>query len=198
MYIRSLGILLLIFVCNCLPAQPLIDSLRLFNKISSFELLDAGQQKKARLDIDGKPLSLFIFLSPECPLCQNYTKTINGLSKKFGPQLNLFGIVPGNAYTAKEVTGFANKYQATFPIFIDKKQQLTHYLKATVTPQAILLDNQGNLVYSGAIDDWVQGLGKKRLNVNEHYVQDAIEQSLKPELVKIKTTKAFGCKINDY
>ena len=198
MYMRCFSILYFIFLSVSAAAQHGNDSFPLFNKISSFELVDIKQQKNTSLPIENKELSLFLFLSPECPLCQNYTRTLNELNDQYNQQVNLYGIVPGNAYTNKEVNDFATKYHTRFPIFIDGNQQLTTYLKAAVTPQAILVDHSGNLVYSGAIDDWVQGLGKKKLTVSEHYVRDAIAQILAPGEVKIKRTKAFGCKINDY
>lgn len=168
-----------------------------FRAIASFELLDINQQKNTRINPDEKPLSLFLFLSPECPLCQNYTLTINGLQQKFN-QLNVYGIIPGNAYTVEDAVNFQNKYHTRFKILIDSKLKFTHYLKATITPQAILLDSKGNLLYTGAIDDWVQGLGKKRTRATRNYVQDAIEQTLQQTPVKVQKMKAFGCKINDY
>jgi hypothetical protein len=184
-------------VVNVIKAQARKDAIVDVSVLRSFDLTDTNQ-KRTRIDGLDKPLSLFIFLSPECPLSQNYTTTINQLSGKFSRQVNVVGIVPGNAYTTKEVVAFENKYHTAFQIFIDNKQLLTHYLNAVVTPQAILLNNKGAIVYSGSIDDWVQGQGKTKLHVTQAYVRDAIEQSLAGEPVKIHTTKTFGCRINDY
>lgn len=174
------------------------DSSTLFKEISSFEFVEVGKQKNSRIDTKEKTLSLFIFLSPECPLCQNYTKTVNELQQKFKQQVNVYGIVPGNAYSIQEVVTFEKEYLTGFKILIDKQQQFTRYLKATVTPQAILLDSKGYLLYTGAIDDWVQALGKKKLKTTKNYVEDAIEQTLKQVPVKVQKTKAYGCKINDF
>ena len=198
MYTRILKILCLIFSAYGAQAQADKDSLPTFGKTALFELTDVRQQRNTHILLDEKPLSLFIFLSPECPLCQNYTKTVNELQQKFKQQVNVYGIVPGNAYSIKEVVAFKKTYLTSFKVLIDKRQQLTRYLKAAVTPQAILLDEKGNLIYTGAIDDWVKGLGKKKLRISQQYVHDAIEQSLQLKQVTIKKTKAFGCKINDF
>jgi hypothetical protein len=74
---------------------------------------------------------------------------------------------------------------------------LTRYLQATVTPQVVLIDSVGNLVYKGAIDDWIVGLGKKKEKITMHYAADAIKQYLQLMPVTVKSTKAYGCKIND-
>ena len=198
MYKGLIGILCFIFSSTCVKAQAGKDSFHIADGFSSFELLAIAHKKIERIVTTNKPLSLFIFLSPECPLCQNYTNTLQQLRKKHNGEVNMYGIIPGGAYTIEEVAAFEKKYKTGFILYIDKTKQLTNHLEAVATPQAILTDQDGVIVYSGAIDDWVQGLGKKRIKASKHYLQDAIRQSLRYEQVKIKTTKAFGCKINDY
>lgn len=166
--------------------------------ISSFELQNAKDAKIITTDITNKPLTAFVFLSPECPLCRNYTKTINELQQDYHQQVQFIGVVPGQAYSTDDVKKFINKYHVAPDIMIDKEQKLTHYLQATVTPQVILLDNKATLVYTGAIDDWAQSLGKQRLHASQLYLEDAIKESLQSAIVKIKKTDPVGCKINDY
>ena len=195
---KIITIIQFLLACTTMQAQFNNDSAIQFKKIFSYQLLGVQQQKITTLKKGNKPLLLFIFLSPECPLCQNYTKPLNQLQQKFNQQINMYGIVPGAAYTTKDMAAFQNKYHTVFPILIDAKKKFTHYLQATVTPQVILLDKEGTLIYTGAIDDWVQAQGKKKQQPTQHYLQDAIQQSLQPDVVKIKKTTAFGCKINDH
>ncbi len=198
MHTKIFIICCLLFTTYGVHAQLTNDLITSFGKISSFKLTAVNQQKDTVLHLNDHSLSLFIFLSPECPLCQNYSKVVNQLQQQFKNQVIIYGIVPGKAYTIKDVIAFKNKYLTTFNIFIDKKKLLTHYLNATITPQAILLDNKGNLIYTGAIDDWVQAQGKKKIISSQQYVKNAIEQSLKSAEVTIKKTKVYGCKINDF
>jgi len=193
---------LVIIFCFVLTTMPVFagvfkDSVPIFKDIVNFEVQDASLHKNIRIHLKDHTLSLFVFLSPECPLCQNYTKTLNQLSKQFKEKVKVVGIVPGAAYSAAEVTDFAKKYHTVFSIGIDQQQLLTKYLQATVTPQVILIDSIGNLIYKGAIDDWVVGLGKKKEKVTRHYAADAITQYLQLIPVKITSTRAYGCKIND-
>lgn len=181
-----------------MQAQTATVAVQQFSKFSSIELFNVAKQKKTGIAQENKSLTLFVFLSPECPLCQNYSKTLKELKAKFNRQVSFNGIIPGNAYTQEEVLAFENKYNTGFRLFIDQKKEFTSYLQAVATPQAILLDSKGNLIYTGAIDDWVQSLGKTKIKPSRNYLQDAIEQSLQSGEVKIRKTKAFGCKINDY
>jgi thiol-disulfide isomerase/thioredoxin len=170
----------------------------IFSAVSAYPVLDIREQKTIEINLSTKALSVFVFLSPECPVCQGYVKTLNGIQEKYQQKLRVYGIVPGSAYSAKEVDDFEKEYRVGFKLYIDSKQKLTHYLQATVTPQAVLLSNNGTLIYTGAIDNWVQSLGKKRVQVTEHYLQQAIDQNLSASIVKVTRTNAIGCRINDY
>ena len=169
-----------------------------FPAINTFTVSDVQQQKGVVLNKGDKQLILFVFMSPECPVCQNYTKVLNDIQQQYNGQVQVYGIVPGMAYSAKDVVVFQKKYATGFSFFIDKKMELTKYLQATVTPQVILLNNNMQLMYSGAIDDWAITLGKKRAQASQHFLKDAIEQSLHHIPVLIANTKPVGCKINDY
>lgn len=194
---RATAIVLFITAFLNASATAASDSLPAFRNTAAFAIFSVAEQKNVYLDCSKKALTLFVFLSPECPLCQNYTKTLNDLHNRFGAKIDLYGIVPGNAYESEELVNFVSKYKVVFKVGIDKEFLLTKYLQASVTPQVILLDSSGSLVYKGAIDDWVTGLGKKKQTSSVHYTADAIQQYLGALPVKIKSTRSYGCKIND-
>ena len=83
-------------------------------------------------------------------------------------------------------------------MIVDKNKRLTKYIAATVTPEVMLLNGNGEMIYSGAIDDWVQELGKQKPKASKHYLQDAIAAWLSNKNVPVKKTIAYGCRINDY
>src|SRR5690349_11754017 len=55
--------------------------------------------KKSRAISFTSKLNLLVLLSPECPLCKNYSVTLNKIQKEFVEDLNIYGIVPGKAYS---------------------------------------------------------------------------------------------------
>ncbi|WP_235921197.1 redoxin domain-containing protein [Foetidibacter luteolus] len=188
---------LLTLIQTVSPAQN--DSVFNTKTISAVTLINTSPQKNIQLqNAFSTPLTLFFFLSPECPLCKDYSATMNSLQQQYGDKMTVYGIVPGKAYSAAEVKAFAEQYHFSFPLLIDKQQQLSKYLNASVTPEAILLNNHQQLVYKGAIDNLLEGLGKRRVKATANYLQNAISQTLSHQPVAIKRTKATGCKINNY
>lgn len=169
-------------------------------KLSSFNLYDPAAGKSFQLPVaePGKAYSLFVFLSPECPLSQNYLPLLNRLKERYSEDISFYGIIPGRAYDPTIVKEFASTYNVQFPLLIDSSKSLTNYLGATVTPEILFLNSNNVLVYKGAVDDLLTGLGKRKIKAANEYLKDAIEQSLDNKEVTVKRTKAVGCKINDY
>ena len=69
-------------------------------------------------------------------------------------------------------------------------------VKATVTPEIIMVDNKGDLIYRGMIDNWFYALGKYRRVTTEFYLQDAIEAHFNNQQVAVQKTDPIGCFIN--
>lgn len=181
-------------------AQPKIDAIRKLSVISSFHLQKVTDSNSIsfRIPAPDKPLMLFVFLSPECPLSKNYTLTLNNLFQQYNQQVRFYGCISGSGFSLEEIKAFRSTYKVLFPFVIDENKKFTNYIAATVTPEVMLLNKEGEMVYSGAIDDWVQDVGIHKANVAKHYLQDAIAASLTNKEVPVKKTTAYGCLINDY
>jgi thioredoxin-related protein len=154
--------------------------------------------KKGYIQVDQTPLTVLVFLSPECPLCKNYSLVLNTLHETFSSEVQFYGIVPGRTYSQKDVQRYVNDYKISFPVWIDREKQLSTVVRASVTPEVILLNKSGRLVYRGAIDDWVQALGQKKVKPQQHYLEEAITGYLQNKQVLVKQTSPIGCLINEF
>src|SRR5215472_2952996 len=134
-------------------------------------------------------LRVIIFLSPECPLCQNYSLPLNALSKKYAGKVQFTGVVPGKAYSAADVSAFTQKYHIAFPIDIDSAKAISSSLKATVTPEVFLLGPDKKVLYHGSIDNWIKDLGMQSARPTVFYLQDAIDQAMAHQPVRIPYNK---------
>ncbi len=154
--------------------------------------------KKAFIETGKSALTVIVFLSPECPLCKNYSLTLNSLYEKYKSTVQFYGLVPGRTYSKETVAAFASEYKIGFPVWIDQKKEFSIAVQATVTPEVVVLDKANNIIYRGAIDDWVQALGKKKLKPQQLYLADALAQYLQTKSVLVKQTSPVGCLINEF
>jgi len=139
--------------------------------------------------------SVFTFLSPECPLSENYTRTLLNMQDSLRKQgVSFYYLFPGKFYPRPQIEQFAKTYGLpSSSLLYDPAYQLRDYCKATTTPEAFLINELGEILYYGAIDNWAITLGKQRQIVTEHYLSDAIEEALNGKNITVKSAKAVGC-----
>jgi len=141
-------------------------------------------------------LTVIYFLSPECPLCINYTLAMRELEQEFASDsIKFYGVYSNEWFSANEVNEFAIKYELGFEMLLDNGNQLADVLGATVTPEVFVLNSDSEVLYSGKIDNWVNDLGKKRLEVSEHYLKSALLAWRDEETIDPKRTQPKGCLI---
>ena len=119
----------------------------------NYKLLE-GTELNIQSAAETNAFTVLIFLSPECPLCQNYAPTINQIESEFESEgVSFIGIVSGNFYPREQILTYRLKYGIEFPIILDPEIGLAEKLNAEITPEIVVLDSKTQVVYQGAIDN---------------------------------------------
>ncbi|MRG43573.1 redoxin domain-containing protein [Chitinophaga sp. SYP-B3965] len=180
----------LLVICGCL----------FFLTLNAQQPVKIKAIEGASLPLSGinKKLTAIVFLSPDCPLSQNYTLVLNDIQKSKKDLLQIVGVLPNAGYYSEhEIVSFKKKYAIDFALLRDKNEALVSYTHATITPEVFLYDSKGVLLYKGAIDDWAISLGKKKRQAEQHYLRNAIDNYLQHKEVNPSQTKAVGCFISN-
>lgn len=136
----------------------------------------------------------WIFMTPDCPLCQGYAATLNALADTLaGKNIELIGIIPGDAYKPEEIRSFKTNYKLRFDVISDPGFVYTSRFNAKVTPEVFVTDSVGRVLYSGRVDDWMYETGKKRLQPTEHNLRDVLTAIANGEKRTFVNTQALGC-----
>ncbi|HEX5001365.1 MAG TPA: redoxin domain-containing protein [Bacteroidia bacterium] len=147
-------------------------------------------------DLKGSVGTVVVFFSPECPLCINYTKTIKDLDSLFARSgISFILVYPGKYYSATQISAFSRTYALHEHDVLDPELKIAEKFKATVTPEAILFDREGNIVYSGAIDDWSYETGRKKRTAANKYLFEGITALLESRKPAIAYVEPAGCYI---
>lgn len=184
-------ILFLAILTKNAVSQTIVPNKFLWHQIEAAGIENVSGASKLKVNHN----TVFVFLSPECPLCKNYMPILNDFSKE-NSDVQIVGIIPGKSYTSQSIKDFAKDYSLKFDLYSDNKKSLTAVLKAKVTPEVVVLDNSGNIYYRGQIDNWQAKLGTKRKVITEHYLEDALKR-LGQKNLKYEETTPIGCLIND-
>lgn len=137
-----------------------------------------------------------VFLTTECPMCNEYLPTLAELSKAYSEKgVSVIGIVPDTDITADQLSIHAKEYKIPFPMFRDPERVSVGALAPKVTPEAVVLDNKFVVRYRGRIDDKYAARLKARSAVTRSDLASAIDEILAGKPVSAPETKAFGCPI---
>ena len=139
---------------------------------------------------------VFIFLDVECPISQYYTQNLQKLFVKYQMANIVFFTIFPTKYTHKaEIEFFNKKYELTIPSILDKFQNITKKLNATVTPEVFVLNKGGQIVYSGCIDNSFFALGKRNLTPKKLYLEQTLELLINNKVPQKSHVEAIGCEI---
>ncbi len=163
-------------------------------QLSSIALQNISGAPDGIKGMDAYTATVIIFLSPECPLSENYTKTLNDIQQQFSEKnMQFYAVFPGHLFGAEKIMHFITTYGVQQKILLDPANDLTRFLQATTTPEVFVLNTDSKVIYSGAIDNWAVDLGQKREVITAFYLIDALQAVLKNETPVVQKTKAVGC-----
>ncbi len=198
--------LLLIFVAafamgfKAATEHNLDEGYQIGDMAADFSLKNVDGNMVSLSDFDKAKGYLVIFTCNTCPYAQAYEERIIALDAKYKPEgVPVVAIMPNNP-SAKPGDSFAKMKERsaekgfTFPYLLDEGQKVYPQYGATRTPHVFLLErtSKGNAVkYIGAIDDNYQDPSQ----VDEKFVENAVDAMLSGKEINPKTTKAIGCGI---
>lgn len=146
----------------------------------------------------GKKIVGFVFLNTTCPVSNTYLPRLNELADVFsGDDAEFYGVYSSSLISRDEARAHRKKYKIRFPLLFDASGALRNALRPTHAPQAIVLNKQGEIVYSGLIDDLYAAIGRKRTEVRHHYLADALSSARRGQQPDTQKTKPIGCLLED-
>ena len=143
-----------------------------------------------------KNLTVYIFLSETCPICQSVTTELKKLHTQYlSDNIRFVGVFP-DKFNSSEASrkAYAKKYGISFDLQADSAYQLTSRFKATITPEVVILDNSNQtIVYRGKVDNSFASIGKRRTVITEHYLRSALLHWSEGKHDLIVNTEPVGC-----
>ncbi len=193
----QLGLVIAAFVSiSFMPA----DGYKIGDTAADFSLKNIDDTMVSLSDYPDAKGFLVIFTCNMCPYAKAYEERIIALDAKYKemgvPVIainpNNPALQPGDGFEEMKVR--AQEKGFTFPYLLDEGQKVFPQYGATRTPHVYLLEKttNANIVrYIGAIDDNYQDASQ----VEEKYVENAVDAMLSGQEIKVNSTRAIGCSI---
>ena len=174
-------------------------------------------------DVSGRPVDPFkpagsatvmFFVQTDCPISNWYAPTIQQVCREYAAR----GVSCALMYEDIESAGdpVSRNASAAFleldarirthlqdyryvgiPAVADRTRAVASRARASVTPQAVVVDRAGAIRYRGRIDNAYADFGKPRQQVTSHELRDALDALLAGRPIAKPETEALGCFIVD-
>ena len=105
--------------------------------------------------------------------------------------VQIVGIASNANEPEEELRYEAENRHMKYPILLDLDQRVANLYKAETTPQFYILDRQGVLRYTGALDDATAGRRRPKII----YVDRAVTSLLQDKTPSPTVTSPYGCSI---
>jgi len=173
--------------------------MRTFRIILVLAWFVSGCQPKATIQqfeqlIQKCEYTAIMFIAPDCPLCITLSKPFQELFPK-NKNYQFLGVISGQYYSPEEINMFAIETPFSMPIFRDYNYTVAKKYKISVTPEFLIINKKGEVVYQGMIDDRIEELGRYKQQWKKHYLKDALESLNRGRAPLIKKTIPVGCSL---
>ena len=159
------------------------------------------------LDVDGRVRVIgdetgpggfgFVFVSDGCQNSMIYAAELSALAAQAQAQgIDLYAVLTSPRLTWSGARRLRDELDLKIPTLFDPTGELTNRLGVEVTPTAVLISADDQMVYRGRVDDRFVGLGQRRTVIRSHDLQDAIARVAQGDLRGI-TTEPVGCWVED-
>ena len=166
-------------------------------KAPDFTLKSFDGKSVSLSDYRGKIVVLEWF-NFECPFVMAHygqPSTMVELANKYKDKNVVWLAMNSTSHTTGQANiDFAKRHKLPYPILDDRPGNVGHAYGAVTTPHVYIIDQRGNIVYEGAIDNSPQGRtpkGQKLIN----YVDQALAELTAGKPVSTPKTKPYGCTV---
>jgi AhpC/TSA family len=160
--------------------------------VKDFALRDLKGTLHTRADWSDRPGIVLLLVATRCPTTTAYAAEMERLARAFAPRGVLFYAIESDPeLTIAAAAEHAAQSGWTFPVLLDPVQSVARQVEATVTPEAILLATDGQVLYHGRIDDRLAE-GGNRSGARTHELESALRAVVADEMPAVTHAKAFG------
>lgn len=145
------------------------------------------------------PARVLVFVTSDCPVANAFAPEVQRICRDYrdrGVECALvyedLGIGGADVRRHQRAYGYRNILWV-----IDADRRIARAARATVTPQAVVVDRAAAIRYRGRINDFYAALGQPRQRVTGHDLREALDAILSGRDVPNPETPAVGCFIVD-
>lgn len=177
--------------------QPAAAKAEVGKPAPDFTLKDLEGKEHKLSSLKGKVVVLE-WINHECPVVKAHHEDNNDKMKTTLDMFkgkNVVWLAVDSSYFCEEkkdtIVNWWKQKGSPYPILLDASGTVGKAFDAKTTPHMFVIDKDGNLAYSGSLDN----NNVKDATEKHNYVAEAVTALLSGQTVAVKSTQPFGCSV---
>ena len=159
--------------------------------------LEGNEHTLADYTAEGKVVVLEWF-NPDCPFVKKHHEANKSMYEtyQFANEHDVVWLAINSGKPGKQGAGMdrnkraAKEYGIEYPVLLDESGDVGRSYAARTTPHMYVIDEEGTLIYAGAIDN------NPRFDLGEvNYVKQALTEHAEGKTISVSETKSYGCAV---
>jgi len=180
----------LLYAAACLIAGSLMSPLC----AQDLAMRDCAGNLRRPFDTKEQKATVLIFIARECPISNALAPEINRITAAY-TNFAFYLVHADPEVTPEQACQHARDFLLQAPVLTDPEHHLVKAVRASMTPEAVVLDAHRKVLYRGRINDLFAALGKKRPAPTRHDLREALDAIEAGKSVPTAQTKVIGCYI---
>ena len=158
-------------------------------------MTDIDGKSHGSLEHPGGKWSILFFLTPDCPIANQYAPEIGRICDSYGSKgAQCFLVYADPSLTVDAARKHAHDYHASrYPAVLDSRYLLVDKAGARVSSEVAVFSSSARLEYLGRINDLNAALGTTRQHATQDDLRDALDALIEGRAVPNPRTEAVGC-----
>lgn len=156
---------------------------------------DGKDHAPLKLPADKKGTVLF-FVSPYCPTANKFTADINRIAETHAAAFAFNVVHSDKELKLTDVLQHTEMNQIKATVLMDAEQKIAKLTGARITPEAVVLNAAGKVLYKGRINDLYLSPTKRQRKATTRDLEDALDAIRDGKPVPTPMHEAMGCKIS--
>lgn len=159
---------------------------------------DVDGGRHALFDGAGERSILLLFAATECPISNYFAPEVRRIHTDYASRgVDFYLVYADEDESPESIREHLTDFEYPMTALLDFDRRLVDYTGATMTPEAALLSNEGELLYRGRIDDTYVDYGKQRVAPTRRDLRLALDAVLDGRAPDPDRTETIGCYIPD-
>ena len=145
--------------------------------------------------------TVWVFISTDCPICNNYQPELERLRARYTPLgIDFFGVYAEVPVSAVEVADHTRQFAIAYPTTVDVDHTIRKRFGVRFVPEVVVTaGGRGATIdplaflYRGRIDDQYPERGSRRPSATTHDLNDALRDITQGRAPTARVTTPVGC-----